>query len=188
MKHRTTRAAALLAALALCSASALAQQELRPSPEQEYIFQVRAVYAKAQDAIKQGQGEPQAKNEATLQATYMRPGAGQTQHKVELFFRMVPTEEPGHVRRQLYLARETFNVAARTFYREYLYDDAGAPLFFYTRHDSFDKGRVEQRYYYRSGKLVVAEPEGGDGATHLPQFERMKALLQSTLALQQGDE
>lgn len=184
MKHRTTRAAALLA-LSLAATPALA---LQPSPEQEYIFQVRAVYAKAQDAIKQGQGEPQAKNEATLQATYMRPGAGQTQHKVELFFRMVPTEEPGHVRRQLYLARETFNVAARTFYREYLYDDAGAPLFFYTRHDSFDKGRVEQRYYYRSGKLVVAEPEGGDGATHLPQFERMKALLQSTLALQQGDE
>ena len=182
------------ATLSLCTAAlafaagALAQQELQPSPEQEYTFQVEAVYAKAQEAILQGKAEPQAKNEATLHATYMQPGAGQTQHKVELFFRMVETDEPGHVRRQLYLARETFNVAARTFYREYLYDNAGAPLLFYTRHDTFDKGKVEQRYYYRSGKLVTAEPEGGDGAAPLPQFERMKALLQSAIALQQGDD
>ncbi|MBQ9579007.1 MAG: hypothetical protein IJR28_05695 [Ottowia sp.] len=183
MKH--TLCAAALLALSLTCAPALA---LQPSPEQEYIKQVRAVYNQAQDSIKQGQAESQAKNEATLQATYMRPGAGQTQHKVELFFRMVPTEEPGHVRRQLYLARESFNVAARTFHREYLYDNAGAPLFFYTRYDTFDKGRVEQRYYYRSGKLVVAVPEDGGGLDFMPQFERMKTLLQSTLALQQGDE
>ena len=183
--HHTTRAAALLAALALCGASALA---LQPSPEQEYIMQVRAVYNKAQDAIKQGQGEPQAKNEATVQATYMQPGAGQTQHKVELFFRMVDTEEPGYVRRPLYLARETFNVAARTFYREYLYDDAGAPLFFHTRYDSFDKGKVEQRYYYRGGEVAAAVPEGGNGMDFLPQFERMKTLLQSAIALQQGSD
>lgn len=183
MKH--TLCAAALLALSLAAAPALA---LQPSPEQEYIKQVRAVYNKAQDSIKQGKAEPQAKNEVTLKATYMQPGAGQTQHKVELFFRMVPTEEPGHVRRQLYLARESFNVAARTFHREYLYDNAGAPMFFYTRYDTFDKGRVEQRYYYRSGKLVVAVPEGGDGMLHLPQFERMKALLHSVQALQQGGD
>ena len=184
MKHHTTRAAALLAAFTMCAASALAQQ---PSPEQDYIEQVRAVYNKAQDAIRQGQGEPQAKNEATLQATYMQPGAGQTQHKVELFFRMVDTDEPGHVRRQLYLARESFNVAALTFYREYLYDNAGAPLFLHTRHDTYDKGRVEQRYYYRGGKVAAAEPEGGDGAAYLPQSARMKTLLQSAIALQSDD-
>lgn len=186
MKHHTTRAAALLA-LSLAGASALAQG-LQPSPEQEYIKQVRAVYNQAQDSIKQGQAEPQAKNEATLQATYMRPGAGQTQHKVELFFRMVPTEEPGRVRRQLYLARESFNVAARTFHREYLYDNAGAPLFFYTRYDSFDKGKVEQRYYYRDGDVVAAVPEGGNGLDFMPQFEHMKTLLQSAIALQQGSD
>ena len=185
MKHRMYCTAL---ALALCAAPALAQQALQPSPEQDYIEQVRAVYNKAQDAIRQGQGEPQAKNEATLQATYMQPGAGQTQHKVELFFRMVDTDEPGRVRRQLYLARESFNVAARTFYREYLYDNAGAPLFFHTRYDSFDKGKVEQRYYYRGGEVAAAVPEGGDGMMHLPQFERMKTLLQSAIALQQGDD
>ena len=185
MKH--TLCAAALLALSLAATPALAQ-ELQPSPEQEYIKQVRAVYNQAQDSIKQGKAEPQAKNEASLQATYMQPGAGQTQHKVELFFRMVDTDEPGHVRRQLYLARESFNVAARTFYREYLYDDAGAPLFFYTRYDSFDKGKVEQRYYYRGSDVAAAVPEGGGGMDFLPQFERMKALLHSTLALQQGND
>lgn len=180
MKHRIH---VISLALALCAAPALAQ-----TPEQQdYIKQVRAAYAEAQATIAQGQGEPQAKNEATLQATYMRPGAGQTQHKVELFFRMVDTDEPGHVRRQLYLARESFNVAARTFHREYLYDNAGAPLFLHTRHDTYDKGRVEQRYYYRGGKVAAAEPEGGDGAAYLPQFERMKTLLQNAIALQSDD-
>lgn len=182
MKHRIH---VISLALALCAAPALAQ-----TPEQQgYIKQVRAVYNKAQDSIKQGKAEPQAKNEVTFKATYMQPGAGQTQHTVELFFRTPQVDEDGRTMpAQPYLARESFNVAARKFYREYLWGDAGEPLFFYSRHDTFDKGKVEQRYYYRGGEVAAAVPEGGDGMLHLPQFERMKALLHSVQALQQGGD
>ena len=125
----------------------------------------------------------------TLKATYMQPGAWQTQHTVEVFFRTPQVDENGRaVPAQPYLARETFNVAARTFLREYLWSNAGEPLFFFSRHDTFDKGKVEQRYYYRGGDVAAAVPEGGNGMDFLPQFERIKALLHSTQALQQGND
>ena len=176
--------AALLALclFCLCAAPAFAQ-----TPE-ERVLEARRAYAEAQEAIAQGRGEPLAKNEITLNATYMLPGSGQTNRKVELFFRTPETDENGRLKTPaLYMARESFNVAARKFYREYLYDAAGEPLFCFARHDTYDQGTVERRYYYKNRQTVSAAP-AGDGTEWLPRFDRIRALFQEYMALQGEDE
>ena len=114
----------------------------------------------------------------------MMPGSGQTNRKVELFFRTPEVDENGSLKTPaLYMARESFNVAALKFYREYLYDAAGEPLFFFARHDTYDQGPMEARYYYKNRQTVSAAP-AGDGAEWLPRFDRIRALFQEYMAAQ----
>ena len=187
MKQRaTTQHLARLGAalLTLCLSAAPAVSAAAQTPD-EYVREVSRAHAEAREAIARGKSEPQAKNEIILNATYMIAGAGQTLRKVELFFRPLDRDENGYAKPPvLYLVRESFNVAAREFYREYLYDAEGEPLFFFSRHDTFDQGKVEQRCYYRNRQTVSAAPEG-DGAAHLPRFDRYKALVRDYMALQQ---
>ena len=176
---RQTFSKIFTALFALC----LAAPAFAQTPE-ERVLEARRAYAEAQEAIAQGRGEPLAKNEITLNATYMMPGSGQTNRKVELFFRTPETDENGRLKTPaLYMARESFNVAARKFYREYLYDAAGEPLFCFARHDTYDQGTVERRYYYKNRQTVSAAP-AGDGKEWLPRFDRYKALLQDYMAVQ----
>ncbi|MBR1375679.1 MAG: hypothetical protein IJ566_06315 [Cardiobacteriaceae bacterium] len=123
--------------------------------DNQEIQNIRKIYQQAQNEAKTSQKKlllQQKENVAAL---------GICERKVELFYREKQDEK------QVYLIRESFNLAAQKFYREYLFDTQEKPLFFY-RNDNLYSGKKEERIYYLSNhtrsipeNLTAANPNYG---------------------------
>lgn len=67
---------------------------------------------------------------------------GPSHKKVEIFL---------NAKRKPFFIRESFNLAARTFYHEYLFDKQDKPLFFYIKSNTADKMQEERIYFLSNG-------------------------------------
>lgn len=86
---------------------------------------------------------------------------GEREDKMDFYYHEIEDEEdPYPVGYALRMVRRTYNVAARNFLEEYLFDDNEKPLFFFTHftemlnsvEDSFE---FEVRYYYDENGNVI---------------------------------
>jgi hypothetical protein len=67
-----------------------------------------------------------------------------------------PEGDPYLLTRELVKVKVTYNVAASAFYSiEYLYDNQGAPMFYYWKEETND-APGEKRYYFSGGALIRA--------------------------------
>ena len=80
---------------------------------------------------------------------YVIPGCGPTEEVIHYYFTLDEDPETETYVNRLYLITRSYNVAARKFYQEFLFDKQGtALLFFFQSNDALDGTTDETRYYY----------------------------------------
>ena len=85
---------------------------------------------------------------------------GQRVDRMDFYYHEIEDEyEPYPVGYALCMVRRTYNVAARQYLEEYIFDDNEKPLFFFTHFEdvlsSVDAFEFEVRYYYdENGKVI----------------------------------
>jgi hypothetical protein len=83
-------------------------------------------------------------------------GSGQMIEKLEFYYNEIEEDmEPYPVGYELVIVRRTYNISAREYFEEYVYDKKGKPLFWFATYD--DNGKVELRGYFgENGDMIRA--------------------------------
>ena len=82
------------------------------------------------------------------------------------------------------LITQSFNIAARKYYREYLYDIKTFKLIFSLQNDECNSDApIVKRFYFSNGKLIKADPKSakGEGAKVLEHAKNMKKMADMLL-------
>ena len=143
----------LLALLFLGTGSALTTAQA----ETWDIEKIRARYAQVKAQNKQNdEHAAECSNSASVVMEHMVPGIGKQQVKYTLHFTPYQSTEDGFlIDHQLLLAEVSFNIAARTYYEEYLYEDDGRLIFAYSRQSDLQYGRRTEARWYFNGYQVL---------------------------------
>ncbi len=113
---------------------------------------IRAAYSDAKQQVElnshaQEQNVPRSDMEVV--SHYVIPGCGPTEEVIRYYFTLDEDPEEGTCVYKPYLITRSYNVAARKFYQEFLFDKQEATLlFFYQSNDAMDGSTNETRYYY----------------------------------------
>lgn len=83
-------------------------------------------------------------------------GGGQMVDKMEFYYHEIEEDfEPYPVGYTLVMLRRSYNIGSTDYFEEYVYDDEGEPLFWYTRYGYAKDDMVELRGYYASDGTLV---------------------------------
>lgn len=124
------------------------------------INAIRVAYRVAKEQVElnehaQEQNVPRSDMEVI--SHYVIPGCGPTEEVIHYYFKLDEDPEQEILFYNLYFITRSFNIAARKFYQEFLFDEnEGRLLFFYQSNDAMDGGRNEIRYYYGKQERVVS--------------------------------
>lgn len=145
--------------LLCCLFSSLSLFAQKGAPE-GLMKEIRAKYAEAwQKANEQLQDDVTPnKNYMTATLHYVVPACGQTTETLCYYYILDSDNESGEMAYCLNLVTRKYNIAARNFYEEYLYDShTGDCLFVYHKYDIYVKDGVktaEERYYMQDGQII----------------------------------
>lgn len=130
-------------ALFLSGLIALAQN----TPEnQKEVAEIRKLYAQAKQEMEGLDGlerEGLPPNKTVFSSNYNEAGTGPTKEVVTYYHRVAYDEEAEMSFHRTFFITRKFNVAAREFYQEFLYDTDGNLKFFFEKNPD-----GETRYYY----------------------------------------
>ena len=116
------------------------------------IAAIRAAYNDAKEQIElNNHAEEQnvPRSDMKVVSHYVIPGCGPTEEVIHYYFTLDEDPEQGTCVYKPYLITRSYNVAARKFYEEFLYDQQEASqLFFFQKNDAMDGSTDETRYYY----------------------------------------
>ena len=137
----------LLFAFALCC---LFGAQAQNSPEvKARIAEIRKMYAdvkETQEFLKQAELPP---NETVITNDYMAPGAGPIVDTYHYYYSGDFSEEAGDVLYVPFFITRKYNVGARDYYEEILFDDDGSLAFFYEK-----TYLGECRIYFSKGEVI----------------------------------
>jgi hypothetical protein len=150
---------ALLMALLMClSLPILAQNNKKVD---DRIQLAREKYADGLSLIQANAGEEYPLNFTTVVRQQNRPAIGPKTEKMQFYYNEIEDEEdPYPAGYALRMVRYTYNIARRQYLEEYIFDDNGKPLFFFTHFEEMlnsveDSFEFEVRYYYdENGKII----------------------------------
>ena len=131
--------------LLLSAMAVLAQTS--PSAKKE-VADIRKQYAEAKQEMnaldkKERQGQPS--NKTVFSSSYNESGVGPANEVITYYYQVAFDEESEMSFHRPFFITRKFNVAAREFYQEFLYDKAGNLKFFFEKNPD-----GETRYYYCS--------------------------------------
>ena len=132
--------------------------------EKKAIEQIRARYAEAKRMIEYNNSSLETRNQLVVNGSYMCSGSGHCDEVVAYYFTTDFDEESGNFVRMPYIIQRSYNVAARKFYEEYLYDEKGNLVFVLMTNDSYEKEgpKDENRFYWGgSDKGLIREDVKG---------------------------
>ena len=91
-------------------------------------------------------------------------GSGQSNDKTEYYYTEIEKEdEPHPVGYTLLIVRRTYNVGSQEFFEEFVYDDDGNPLFWFSKYGLPEDSKIELRGYFDAdGTLVRTLAKGTD--------------------------
>jgi len=113
---------------------------------------IRAAYSAAKEQIElnsHAQEQNVPRSDMEIVSHYVVPGCGPTEEVIHYYF--TPGEDPvlGTPVYNIYFITRSYNVAARKFYQEFLFDGPESELvFFYQQNNALNGGTDETRYYY----------------------------------------
>lgn len=147
----------LLAVLTLWTAFAFSAA----AQTSDLVKDIRAAYSAAKEKIRLSGGEDGVPcNDATATLQYMVPGTGPRTEVFHCYFELDTDEDGAHY--LPYFITRKYNIAAREFYEEYLFEPAAGRLrFAFIQSDTFEGTKNEERYYYDDcGKLATVNIKG----------------------------
>lgn len=113
---------------------------------------IRAAYSAAKEQIElnsHAQEQNVPRSDMEIVSHYVIPGCGPTEEVIHYYFTLDEDPVLGTPYYTIYFITRSFNVAARQFYQEFLFDnDESSLLFFFQSNDALDGGSDETRYYY----------------------------------------
>ena len=116
------------------------------------IASIRAAYRAAKEQVdlnEHAQEQNVPRSDMEVVSHYIIPGCGSTEEVIHYYFILGEDPVLGTPVYTPYFITRSYNVAARKFYQEFLYDGGEANLlFFFQRNDAMDGGTDEARYYY----------------------------------------
>lgn len=130
------------------------------------IAVIRATYRAAKEQVELNElAEEQnvPRNDMEVVSHYVIPGCGPTEEVIHYYFTLEENTETDYYVNRLYLVTRSYNVAARKFYEEFLFDKDETLLFFFQTNDALDGGTDETRYYY--GKNGIHQSIKGHAET-----------------------
>ena len=143
----------------LTAAFALQSQEVT----QDEIAGIRAAYSAAKEQMELNSHADEInvpRSDMEISSHYVIPGSGPTEDVIHYYFTMDEDSETGSYIYKPYLITRSFNIAARKFYQEFLFDKETTLLFFFQSNDAFEGGITETRFYY--GKHGVHKSVKGE--------------------------
>lgn len=140
--------------------------------QQAEVAEIRKLYAAAKQQMADRKKAQLPPNETVVNSDYMAPGAGPVKDVTHYFYYERPDQNLGTFDYIPYFITRKYNVGAREYYQEFLYDKEGNLMFF------FWKGpEGETRYYLWS--------TGGGGSHKLVKGEE---LMDETYALRLSND
>lgn len=139
---------------------------------EEQLAAIRKRYADAKKDIEQHKEAELPPNDLVMTTNYMAPGAGPIVVVTHYYFSGDFDEDRGDVYYEPYFITRKFNVGARDYYQELLYDDEGTLVFFFEK-----QGDNETRYYW-GPDFFRHEVIKGD---HLSDEDLVQRLSQSLI-------
>lgn len=116
------------------------------------ITAIRAAYQAAKEKValnEQAQEQNVPRSDMEIVSHYVVPGCGPTEEVIRYYFTLGEDPVLGSPVYKLYFITTSYNVAARKFYQEFLFDEEETNLmFFFQSNDAFDGSTEETRYYY----------------------------------------
>ena len=135
----------ILFTIALIVSAMTVQAQTTPEARKD-VADIRRLYAEAKKEMEgydRMESEGQPPNKTVFSSNYNEAGTGPTKEVITYYFRVAYDEEAGMPFHRPFFITRKFNVAAREFYQEFLYDHGGDLKFF------FEKGpEGETRYYF----------------------------------------
>ena len=99
-------------------------------------------------------------------------GAGQSADKTEYFYAEKEAEgEPNPVGYVLLIVRRTYNMGSRDVFEEFVYDDDGNPLFWFSKSGYDGEKKVELRGYFSANGLLIRSLTKGTDDKELVQHD-----------------
>ena len=133
---------------------------------QDEIAGIRAAYMAAKEQLElynQTHDQNVPRSDMEVVSHYVIPGCGPTQEVIDYFFVLDENTETGTCSNKLYFIIRCYNVAARKFYQEFLFDERNSELlFFFQSNDAIDGTTDETHYYYTSNgihKSIIGNAE-----------------------------
>lgn len=112
------------------------------------VAEIRKLYAAAKqemEGLDQLEREGQPPGKTVFSSNYNEPGTGATKEVITYYHRATYDEETDLMFQQPFFITRSFNVAAREFYQEFMYDKEGSLKFFFEKSPD-----GETRYYFCS--------------------------------------
>jgi hypothetical protein len=125
---------AMIAALLLMMVSAPAQQD--------QVAQIRKLYAEAKEKMASKKKAELPPDETVVTSNYMAAGAGPIKDVIHYFYSGDFDETLGIDIHELYFITRKYNVGAREFYEEFLFNE-GSLVFYFSKQEA-----NETRYYW----------------------------------------
>lgn len=155
MKKQTIIVLALVMGFAL---PVLAQSKSKKGEDR--IQLAREKYAERLEHIafvkEYEEDEIPAVNYTTIVRKQNWAGSGQMVDKMEFYYSEIEEDaEPYPVGYTLVMMRRTYNIGSTDYFEEYVYDDEGNPLFWFTRYGYDKDDMVELRGYYNADGTLV---------------------------------
>ena len=108
------------------------------------VAEIRKMYADAKDLVeKNGKGNT-PRSDTEIVSQYVVPGTGPTKEVIHYYYELQSDGELGVPFYQSYLITRKYNVAAREFYQEFLYDKERHELVFAFRYYWGESGLVNE--------------------------------------------
>lgn len=143
----------------LTAAFALQSQEVT----QDEIAGIRAAYSAAKEQMELNSHADEMnvpRSDMEIVSHYVIPGSGPTEDVIHYYFTMDEDSETGSYIYKPYLIIRSFNIAARKFYQEFLFDKETTLLFFFQSNDTLEGDIAETRLYF--GKQGVHKSVKGE--------------------------
>lgn len=121
----------------------------------QIIANIRKKYAQVkqrQDSKKKAELPP---DETVITSNYMAAGAGPVKDVTRYYYDGDFDEDLGREDYKVYFMVRKYNVGAKGFYQEFLYDDDGSLIFFFEKSDT-----NETRYYWSKDGLAKEDIKG----------------------------
>ncbi len=128
------------------------------------VEQIRKVYNETVAAAAKANEYESMLNCVTINRREMMHGIGWQEGKVEIYYAREEYDPDIHGDKMdnshPVLIRESYNVAARTYYREFLYDKDGLMFCMFKDGDNNANEPAEKRFYFNGKYLIKSIPSG----------------------------